>query len=161
MGGSLSSGKGPEGATLPWGRVRKQAAGAADALCGPEAAGVGSGARRGKARTAALGVWAALGARGDGAPCGVRSPRLSWLRHSLSSWKEGTPIHGTDETNRAWPRWRWLVGHSCGPQHRTRRVPFVSCSSHHHIYIPTGGKGQECTHLFLQRARPGGGMQLW
>lgn len=42
---------------------------------------------------------------GDGAPCGIRSPQLSWLRHSLSSWKEGTPIHGTDETNRARPRW--------------------------------------------------------
>ena len=66
MGGSLSSGKGPEGATLLWGRVRRWAAGTVEALCGPEAAGVGSGARQGKARTAALGVRAALGAGGTG-----------------------------------------------------------------------------------------------
>lgn len=105
----------------------------------------------GEARTAALGVRAALGDRGDGPPCGVRSPQLSWLRQSLSSWKEGTPIHGTDETNSP-AQWRWLGGHSCGPQRRTCWVPCISRSSHHHIYIPVGGKGQERTRLFLQRA---------
>ena len=87
---------------------------------------------------------------GDGAPCGIRSPQLSWLRHSLSSWKEGSLIHSTDETNRTRPRWCWLgtaVVFSTGPVGAPGDV-----AAPRHVCIPVGGKGPERTCLFLQRA---------
>lgn len=128
------------------GGVRRRAAGAAEALCGREAAGVrGVGPGGGQPGLPPREFGPHL-VTGDGAPCGIRSPQLSWSRHSLSSWKEGTPIHGTDETNRARPRWCWR-GTAVDPS-----GPLGMSPLHRHVCIPVGGKGPERTCLFLQRA---------